>query len=77
MKRFALVLLFSLAIAGCDGSDNGGGGQSYTAPPTQPTPIPQGEPFVVDEREEDRFLMSMWDAVMFADEAVERRDAIR
>jgi hypothetical protein len=80
MKRFALVLLLSMVLAGCDDGDNGGGGQSYTVPPTQPTqptPMPYGEPFVVDEREEDRWIMGMWDAVMQADEAIERRDAIR
>lgn len=45
MKRFAILLLLNLALAGCD--DNGGG-QSYAAPQTYPTPV-YGEPEIVDE----------------------------
>jgi hypothetical protein len=76
MKRFVLVLLLSLALAGCDDGDNGGG-QSYTAQPTYPTPIPQGEPFVVDEREEDRLEMNLLDAIMLNNEETARRNPIR
>lgn len=79
MKRFALVLLLSMALVGCDDGDNGG--QSYAAPQAYPTPMPYGEPlvrdFAAEQVEQDRFVMSMWDAVMQADTAVERRDAIR
>lgn len=78
MKRFVILLLMALALAGCD---DDGGQSSHAAPQSYPTPVPYGEPMVRDlaaeQVEQDRFVMSMWDAVMQADAAVERRDAIR
>lgn len=78
VKHLAILLLIALALAGCD---DDGGGRSYTAPQPQATPMPYGEPmvrdFAAEQEEQDRWTMNMLDAILFADEAVERRDAIR
>ena len=77
MKRFAMLVLFALLLAGCDDD----GQSSNAAPQTYPTPVPYGEPmvrdFAAEQVEQDRWTMNMLGAILDADEAVERRDAIR